>query len=275
MRSATTSSNTNRFGTPERRHIEQIVFPTLEEAQAAADAAGKIRTHVRGARQGARPDREGHRSRPRDQVRHHRSGRRERGIRAEGRRDQRAGQGHVRHDAGPRGQDRAGEHQAVRRGRAPRSSRRSRPTARAANLPRVHDKIEDERAAGLRLTEVAQKLGLKARTIEAVDRAGPRSRRQADRRPAGRRRCDRECVRARTSGVENEPVQMAGGGYRLVRGAGRQAVARAHARRGTRRASRNAGARIRSPSASRPRPPRWSTSSRPARRSTMSRPPKG
>src|SRR5438045_9715177 len=35
-----------------------------------------------------------------------------------------------------------------------------------------HDKIEDERAAGLRLTEVAQKLGLSARTIEAVDRQG-------------------------------------------------------------------------------------------------------
>ncbi len=28
--------NQARFGTPERRHIEQIVFPTLEEAQAAA-----------------------------------------------------------------------------------------------------------------------------------------------------------------------------------------------------------------------------------------------
>src|SRR5256885_13204543 len=29
-------NNLTRFGTPERRHIEQIVFPTLEEAQAAA-----------------------------------------------------------------------------------------------------------------------------------------------------------------------------------------------------------------------------------------------
>src|SRR5205085_9813334 len=29
-------NNLTRFGAPERRHIEQIVFPTLEEAQAAA-----------------------------------------------------------------------------------------------------------------------------------------------------------------------------------------------------------------------------------------------
>src|SRR5436305_14459824 len=34
------------------------------------------------------------------------------------------------------------------------------------------DKIEDERAGGLRLTEVAQKFGLKATTIEAIDRKG-------------------------------------------------------------------------------------------------------
>jgi peptidyl-prolyl cis-trans isomerase D len=76
----------------------------------------------------------------------------------------------------------------------------------------IHDKIEDERAAGSRLTEVAQKLGLKARTIDAVDRQG--------RDPDGKPIADlpggvNVIANAFTSdvGVENEPVQIAGGGY--------------------------------------------------------------
>src|SRR5690349_3374191 len=40
------------------------------------------------------------------------------------------------------------------------------------DIATIHDKVEDERAAGSRLTEVAQKLNLKARTIDAVDRQG-------------------------------------------------------------------------------------------------------
>jgi peptidyl-prolyl cis-trans isomerase D len=74
-----------------------------------------------------------------------------------------------------------------------------------------HDKIEDERAGGLRLAEVAQKLGLKAITIEAVDSQG------LD--PAGNRveglppgvdvvgNAFRSDV-----GVENEPVRERDGG---------------------------------------------------------------
>src|SRR5207248_5538832 len=36
----------------------------------------------------------------------------------------------------------------------------------------MHDKVEDERASGMRLEEVAKKLNLGSRTIEAVDRSG-------------------------------------------------------------------------------------------------------
>jgi len=74
-----------------------------------------------------------------------------------------------------------------------------------------HDKIEDERAAGLRLTEVAQKLGLTARTIEAVDRQG--------RDPNGNQITGLPGVDVigaafrSDMGVENEPIQMTGGGY--------------------------------------------------------------
>src|SRR5882757_1337040 len=46
-------------------------------------------------------------------------------------------------------------------------------TDRSKNeLSTRRDKIEDERAGGLRLTEVAQKFGMTATTIEAVDRKG-------------------------------------------------------------------------------------------------------
>src|SRR3954470_6221312 len=74
-----------------------------------------------------------------------------------------------------------------------------------------HDKIEDERAAGLRLTEVAQKLGLSARTIEAVDRQG---RDPAGNQITGLPGVDVVGAAFRSDmGVENEPMQMVGGGY--------------------------------------------------------------
>jgi len=75
----------------------------------------------------------------------------------------------------------------------------------------IHDKVEDERAAGSRLTEIAQKLNLKARTIDAIDRQG----RDAE----GKLITDLPAANVISSvfgsdvGVENEPVQMAGGGY--------------------------------------------------------------
>lgn len=75
-----------------------------------------------------------------------------------------------------------------------------------------HDKIEDDRAAGLRLTEIATKLSLTARTIEAIDRQG--------------RDLDGQSITGLPSGVdmlgsafgsdvgvENEPLQLTGGGY--------------------------------------------------------------
>lgn len=79
-------------------------------------------------------------------------------------------------------------------------------------IANIHDKIEDERAAGSRLTEVAQKLKLKARTIDAVDARG----RDPDGKPIADLPAGVNVIgSAFTSdvGIENEPVQMAGGGY--------------------------------------------------------------
>jgi peptidyl-prolyl cis-trans isomerase D len=75
-----------------------------------------------------------------------------------------------------------------------------------------HDKIEDERAGGAHLTEIAQKLNLNAITIPAVDRNGldPEGKRVGA-FPQGAN----PLSTAFTSdvGVENEPMQIPGGGY--------------------------------------------------------------
>lgn len=75
-----------------------------------------------------------------------------------------------------------------------------------------HDRIEDERAAGLKLSEIAPKVGLEAHTIEAVDRSG--------RTPGGERVADvprgvelLPAAFATQVGVENDPLEIPGGGY--------------------------------------------------------------
>ena len=86
-------------------------------------------------------------------------------------------------------------------------------TDRSKNeLSTRRDKIEDERAGGLRLTEVAQKFGMKATTIEAVDRRGldPAGTPVAGLPPGA------DVITAAFGsdvGVENEPAQLQGGGF--------------------------------------------------------------
>jgi peptidyl-prolyl cis-trans isomerase D len=86
-------------------------------------------------------------------------------------------------------------------------------TERSKNeLSTRRDKIEDERAGGLRLTEVAQKFNMKAVTIEAIDRRGldPAGNPVAGLPPGA------DVITAAFSsevGVENEPVQLQGGGF--------------------------------------------------------------
>lgn len=86
-------------------------------------------------------------------------------------------------------------------------------TDRSKNeLSTRRDKIEDERAGGLRLTEVAQKFNMKALTIEAIDRKGldPAGNPVAGLPPGA------DVITAAFGtdvGVENEPVQLQGGGF--------------------------------------------------------------
>ncbi len=76
----------------------------------------------------------------------------------------------------------------------------------------LRDKFEDERAAGSTLVEAAKKLGLKSRTIDAVDRSG----RAADGKPVPDLPKSPDVVAAAFSsdvGVDNDPLQLPAGGY--------------------------------------------------------------
>ena len=203
--------NLSRFGTPERRHIEQIVFPTLEEAQAAATRLEKSELSFEALAK-------------------------ERGLS-----EKDIDLGFVT-KAGLIDRALADAAFALKEGEtgAPVKNvfgatlvhvvkiepenikpfdqvlpeiKQTIATDRArSELASRHDKIEDERAAGLRLTEVAQKLNLTARTIEAVDRQGrdPEGK-QVTGLPSG---VDVLGNAFRSDpGVENEPIQLAGGGY--------------------------------------------------------------
>jgi peptidyl-prolyl cis-trans isomerase D len=74
-----------------------------------------------------------------------------------------------------------------------------------------YNKIEDERAGGAQLAELAQKLGLTAHTIEAIDRSGRDPTGAAVQLPSG---VDiMASIFASNVGVENDPMQLPGGGY--------------------------------------------------------------
>jgi peptidyl-prolyl cis-trans isomerase D len=81
-----------------------------------------------------------------------------------------------------------------------------------AEINDKHDKIEDARASGQNLLEVAQKVGLTATTIDAVDRSG----RDPGGAPALGLPPDADIVTTAFStdvGVEADPVRLADGGY--------------------------------------------------------------
>jgi peptidyl-prolyl cis-trans isomerase D len=204
-------ANLSRFGTPERRQLEQIVFPTLEEAQAAAarlnnefsfealakerglsekdldlglvTKAGIIDPAVAAAAFSAK---EGEISAPIKGV---------------------FGTTLVKVVKIEPEQIKKFEEVAA-------EIRQTIATDRArGEIAARHDKIEDERGGGARLTEIAQKLGLTARAIEAVDRNGldPDGKPVGGGWPSG--------INPITNafgtdvGVDNEPLQIQGGGY--------------------------------------------------------------
>ncbi len=95
---------------------------------------------------------------------------------------------------------------------APQIKREIAESRAKIEIGNLRDKFEDERAAGSTLAEAAKKLGLKSRTIDAVDRSGrgPDEKRIADlpTKP--------DVVAAAFAsdvGVDNDPLQLPNGGY--------------------------------------------------------------
>jgi peptidyl-prolyl cis-trans isomerase D len=74
-----------------------------------------------------------------------------------------------------------------------------------------YNKVEDERAGGAQLSELAQKVGLVAHTIEAVDRSGRDPEGAAVTLPPGVDMLPNAF--SSNIGVENDPLQLPGGGY--------------------------------------------------------------
>jgi peptidyl-prolyl cis-trans isomerase D len=97
---------------------------------------------------------------------------------------------------------------------APQIKREIAETRARTEIGNLRDKFEDERAAGSTLAEAAKKLGLKSRTIDAVDRSGRDRRRFLQRR---RRR--------------QRPIAAADWRLSLVRRQRHHTGARSHARR--------------------------------------------
>ncbi len=171
MRARPTTTVVARYATPERREVQQIGFPNVEEARAAA-AEDRERHDLRADRSRARHQGHRHQSRPRDEVGHARSARSRTRL-------SHSQPGQVSEPVpGASGQSfcasaRSNPKKFGPTKRSPTtSSATSRRTAPGKRSRICTIKIEDERGAGQSLADIAKKLNLSMRTIDAIDRSG-------------------------------------------------------------------------------------------------------
>jgi peptidyl-prolyl cis-trans isomerase D len=95
---------------------------------------------------------------------------------------------------------------------APQIKREIAENRAKTEIGNMRDKFEDERAAGSTLAEVAKKLSLNSRTIDAIDRSG----RGLDGKPIADLPTTADALTAAFSsdvGVDNDPLQLTNGGY--------------------------------------------------------------
>lgn len=199
----------SRYVTPERREVQQIVFPKAEEARAAAErVAGGLSFAALAAERGLKET-------DIDLGSVTRSGIVDRAVAdaafalKEGEVSQpvegRFGTALVR-VAKIEPEHVRGFEEVAPELKAELATERAR-----AEIQARHDKIEDERAGGAQLPEVAQKLGLNPLAIEAVDRSGRDPEGAGVFLPSGVDLLSN--IFASDVGVENDPVQLPGGGY--------------------------------------------------------------
>jgi len=202
--------NLSRFGTPERRQIEQIVFPNADEAQAAAAKIGETLSFEGLAKErGLEP-------KDIDLGLLPKSGIIDRSIAdaafalQEGEVSQpiKGRFGTVLIKVVKIEADQVKKFEEV----APQIKQAIAADRAVTALGTLRDKIEDERGAGLRLTEIAPKLNLKVQPIEAIDRTGldPDGKRVGG-LPAGVDVLN--AVFGSDVGVDNEALQLPGNGY--------------------------------------------------------------
>lgn len=203
-------ANVARYGTPERRQLEQIVFPTPEEAQAAAARIGENLSFEALAKE------RGMEAKDIDIGLLTKSAIIDRAIA-----DAAFGLAEGAVSAPIKGtfgtvlikvakieteQVKKFEEVApeIKQALATERSRRE--------LTVRHDKVEDERGGGLRLAEIAPKLGLAAVSIPAIDRSGlDPDGKKVEGLPSG---VDvLPSAFAADVGVDAEPLQIPGGGY--------------------------------------------------------------
>ncbi len=199
----------DRYATPERRKLSQIVFPSAQEAAAAAEkiAKGEAFSAIAAARDLKDSDTDLGTVARTEMV--------DRAVAdaafalKEGETSQpvqgRFGTVLVRVDKVEPGHTPTFE-EAADRIRKEMQQERAR-----LEMANVHDKIEDERLTGASLDGVAKKLGLKIQSIEAMDRSG--------RTPDGRQVTLPQGIDVLTPvfgaemGPDNEPINVQGGGY--------------------------------------------------------------
>jgi len=200
----------SEYGTPERRHLRQIVFPSADEAKAASERIGKGLSFADLAKERALKDNDIDlglvaRANVIDPAV---------GEAAFALKDGEVStpvQGRFGHVLVQVAKIEPAQQRSYEEVAAP-IKRAIAETRARTEIGSLRDKIEDERAGGANLAEAAKKLGLTARIIEAIDRSG----RGPDGVPVPNLPPSVDVIAsAFTSGVgvENDPLQLPGGGY--------------------------------------------------------------
>jgi len=198
------------YGTPERRELHQIVFPTPEEAAAAHERIAK------GTRLADLAKERGLKDSDTDVGVVTKAGVIDPAV-AEAAFALKAGE--VSTPVKGRfgivllqvGKIEAGDQKTYEEV-APQIKREIAEGRAKTEIGNLRDKFEDERAAGATLAETAKKLGLTSRTIDAVDRSG----RGPDSKPIADLPNTPDAIAAGFGsdvGVDNDPLQLPNGGY--------------------------------------------------------------
>ena len=199
-----------RYGTPERREVQQIVFPKRRRG------GGRAATHRQGrdlrrARHRARPERHRHRSRPGDQGRRSSTRRSptppSRSSRAKSARRSRP----LRHRDPASRQDRAGKPEDLRGGGAADQARaRGEPRQDRARQPARQDRGRARRRRDARRDRQEARPSTPAPSTRST---APAAAPTASRSPTCRKPDVVAAAFATDVGVENDPLQLPDGGY--------------------------------------------------------------